>query len=382
MSKNTQKYLPIFVLANTRKQTLLLDALMPVALVPTTIARGDNNKSIYVGIDIISGGSVYWDLSQSFSPHILVIGPSGSGKTITLLSLANRLRTKYRCSLAIMDVKDEYRYVIGMFKYNDVAMLSLPENPIPLCYCDDPMDKKHRMVLDAVDVVSKIFSLTPTTSRALYDAMFSICTQCIDIDNLLSSDLNVYDRGLNDAIEAVVRIFDVYPSRYIAEAPSLSDQGRVYIVNLRHLFIKSKADSATVILYLTRSLLNQLSTISTLPRVILVLDELWHAVPYIAEDLLNTLTRYGRGIGLMLMMATQNIDDLYPHTNAIVNSCGVFIAMASPSISYWQKLRHYLNLSGKAVEYAATLRNQGEAVARFSSHGVPVFLYVDPFDED
>lgn len=267
-----------------------------------------------------------------------------------------------------------------MLRYDDIVALNSLEVPIPLCYCNTTLNERHKMVSEIVDTISKAFSLSSSLSRVLYDALFDICTQCIDIDNL-NYALEIHNEDLKEVVEVVTRLFNVYSDTSFHQLLDLSSQ-KVYVFNLKPLFLKSRIGSSILILYLIKLLLRQLDVSTALiPRMTIIVDELWHALPYIAEDLINILTRYGRGFGLVLLMSTQHIDDLYPYTDAIVNNCGVFIAMASQSINYWQRLRTYLNLSNKAIEYAATLRNQGEAVARLSPHKTPVYLYIDPFDD-
>jgi len=113
---------------------------------------------------------------------------------------------------------------------------------------------------------------------------------------------------------------------------------------------------------------------------VVVLDELWHVIPYVTEEFVDMLARYCRGLGLTLLMATQNIDDLHPYEDAIANNCGGFIALASPSISYWYRLQKYLNLSKKNLELVSSFAGQGVGVALLAPSSMPLILYVDPLD--
>ncbi|MEM1805225.1 MAG: DUF87 domain-containing protein [Ignisphaera sp.] len=341
----------------------------------------NNRSGIYVGIDIASGNNVYWDISKSFSPHVLVIGPTGSGKTLTLAAIANRLKNHYAGCTIFMDVKNEYVDILTLYNYKDIFVLDPIKTPLPLCFCHDDKHQKLESVNIVVDVLAKVFSLHPTKQRVLQNILLEACVKCSDVnDSLAIGDEILLDRNVDEALQTVMKLFNVYLDAN--EHPlAIQDSEKAYVINLKSLFLRNKADSATVILYTTRFILEKLGySLITTPKIVMVIDELWHALPYLAEDFIMILTRYSRSFGLSILMATQGVDDLYPYSDTIVNSCGGLISMASSSIAYWQRLRRYLNLSNKSIEKALTLCNQGEAVARFSPQNVPLFLYIDPLE--
>lgn len=377
------KLLLIFASTELRKGIALLDSLAPVTLVPLDRGRGDG---VYVGVDLISGNSVYWDFDKSSSPHTLIVGPTGSGKTITLLTLLNRITTKYGSSALIFDVKDEYAQLMSIFGCTNIEVLNPSKDPLPICVCSSPLVEKQIMISNAIETLSKIFSLSPTSSKMLFKALMDMCTRCVDVDALTVYHFDVLDRELEEVIDVITRIFNVYPElpqklNFVFQAKTPRHRS-IYLINLKHLLIRDRAESATVILHVLKTLLTYLSpSLTSTLRIVVALDEFWHATPYIAEELVNMLARYGRSLGLALIIATQNIDDIHPYTDAIVSNCGGFIAMSSSSTSYWLRIRPYLNLSRKAIDYIASIADQGVCVARFSPSSTSVILYVDPFNE-
>ncbi|MEM1541565.1 MAG: DUF87 domain-containing protein [Ignisphaera sp.] len=363
-----------------RRKIALLDTIS----IPLTLFMSNKNdyNGIYVGIDIVSGSNIYWDISRSFSPHILVIGPTGSGKTLTLAAIANRFKNRYAGCAIFMDVKNEYSDILTLYNYKDIFVIDPVKTSLPLCFCHDDKHQKLESVNTVVDVLAKVFSLHPTKQRILQKILLETCIKCSDInDSLTISEEILLDRDIEEALETAMKLFNVYLD--VNEHPlAIQNSKKTYVVNLKSLFLRNKVDSAAVILYTTRFILEELGySLITTPKIIMVIDELWHALPYLAEDFITVLTRYSRSFGLSILMATQGIDDLYPYSDTIVNSCGGLISMASSSIAYWQRLRRYLNLSNKSIEKALTLCNQGEAVARFSPQNVPLFLYIDPLEQ-
>lgn len=357
---------------------MLLDSLPPTTLIPSSSSL---SEGMYIGIDIVSGEPVFWDTQHSPSPHVMVVGPTGSGKTLTLLSLARRFILKHNVNSVIFDIKDEYSQLLSLYGLNNIVVLDPFEVPIPLCYCDSDAREKNDMVSTAVDTLAKVFLLTSTSSKLMFRALTDICSKCIDIDNLMTYRFDVHDRELARAVDTATRIFNVYPttSAYIDLAP----QRKVFVVNLKHVFLRDRVESAAVVLYILNRLMRYLSInpVPT-PSISVILDEFWYILPYVGDDLINMLTRYSRGLGISVFIATQNIDDLHPYTEAVANNCGMLIAMSSPSISYWRRLQQYLNLSRKALEYIASIAQQGVAVARIAPSKIPAIVYIDPVDGD
>lgn len=362
------------------KKITLLDSLTPLTLIPSI----DNTAGIYIGIDIISGRRIFWDLEATLTPHVLVVGPSGSGKTLTLSSLTHRFVKMYNANAIIFDIKDEYTQFLSIRDNVMLTFLNPLEESLPLCYCDDTSAKKLEMINIVVNSLSKVFTLSSISKRLLTKILTNLCTYCLDVDNLWNYEFDIYDKELSKIVNSLTTLFNVYPSHNI-NSKSINtitlQQGKMFVINLKQLFLRDKAESAAIILYTLNYLVSELSySMKPIPRIIAVVDELWHAIPFIGDELVNMLVRYGRGLGLALFMATQGVDDLHPYTDTIVNSCGAFIAMSAPSISYWQRLQQYLNLSKKAVDYIMSVVSQGIAVARITPNKVPLALYVDPFD--
>jgi hypothetical protein len=360
---------------------MLLDSLPPTTIIPLV----HNTSGVYIGIDAISGASIYWDVELSLTPHVLVIGPSGSGKSVTLSSLVNRFVKLYNANAFIFDIKDEYRDLLSIYRNNGLTFLNPLEEPLPLCYCDDTSPKKLEMINTVVNSVSSVYPLSTQSKKYLIRTLADICTRCLSIDSDWHYGLEVYDKELNRAIDTLSTLFNVYPSRHNVNHKILDmltvKKGEISIINLKHLFIRDRTKSVATVIHILNYLLSTLSTSSTsIPNSVVVIDELWHVIPFIGDELVNMLARYSRGLGLALFMATQGIDDLYPYIDTIVNSSGVFIAMSTPSMSYWQRLQQYLNLTKKAIDYIMNISGQGIAVTRVSPCKTPIVLYIDPLD--
>jgi DNA polymerase III delta prime subunit len=359
---------------------MLLDSLPPTAVVPLSYS----STGTYIGIDVISGSSVYWDLELSSAPHLLVIGPSGSGKSVTLSALVHRFVRSYNVNAIIFDIKDEYRYLFSM--YTDRVLIFNPvEVPLPLCFCEDQPTKKLEMINIAIESLSKVYTLSTQARKYLAKILVNVCNRCLDIDSIWNYEVDVYDKEISKATSTLTTLFNVYTNRLSLDEEFLgvytSKQRRISIVNLKQIFVRDRLESALVVTYILKYMLSTFNvSITQIPINVVVLDELWHVLPFLGDEFVNMLARYSRSLGIAMFMATQGVEDLHPYIDTIINSCGLFMAMSAPSISYWQKLQRYLNLSKKAIDYAMSISGQGIAVARISPYKIPTILYVDPLD--
>lgn len=355
-----------------KKNRVLLDYLVYVNTLSFLYRRALDMEGIYVGIDIDFGSKVYWNPSSTITSHVFIVGPSGSGKSVTLSAISYRVIEKFKPLLTIFDVKNEYRYLFKIFNLN-INEFSPLKTPLPLCFCDDNKVGVERNVNAFLKALSKVYGISPSLRRALYENIKYICSRCEPIEHLY--DVAEDSEALNDAM----KVFEVYPSKELDPMKGLLSG--YSIINLREAFLNSTALSSFLIYYIIDNILKSHKlSFSNVPQRVIVLDELWHIAPYIMDDLIQILTRYSRGYGVSLFMATQNIDDVEPYTDVITTSSALLLAMASPTHGYWGKVARYLNLSRKGIDRAVELNNQGECVMRMYPYEDPMFIYVDPLD--
>lgn len=365
----------IFVATRNRGRKILVDSLLyaiPHLLRPSK-AREPGANSIYLGVELDLGEKVFWSPANSLTAHVLVIGPSGSGKTVTLSAIASRIAKRFGGFLTIFDVKGEYS---DLTKLEEVMCLEFDpfRQPIPLCVCgEDDKIVKAEMELFTSLLERALGLLSSAGHRSRVDALTYLCKRCEPLDRL--QDLLPAEEG---RLESLQHFFDVYHEEPEHARALLHNN---VIVNLKTAFAVDRRISAFIATFLIKKILghHEAALAPSIQRV-LVLDEVWHVMPYLGEELGEVLTRYTRSYGVYVAMATHNIDDLHPLTEVLVGNSGLLVALASPSQSYWLRLAKFLNLSRRGVERALNLHGQGEAVARLQSLRAPLFLYVDPFN--
>ncbi|MEM0026797.1 MAG: DUF87 domain-containing protein [Ignisphaera sp.] len=352
---------------------------MPLTLSPSqTTDYKNSNSDVYVGVDLVFGKRVSWNVEASPSQHILVVGPTGSGKSVAVSVLASRLSRKFGAPITVFDIKNEYEDYMKLLLNRSFNVWDVVHSPIPLCTCNDESNAIYYDVQLFVSTVNSIFKMPSYTREQLYDALVRLCKQCneVTLEEAVPSYLLIDEY---ESLSTLFSIFKVYESPHNVLNMLLE---RDVIIDLHKIFLLDKKASAITILYIVKQILKKSRVFfeSRVNRVV-VLDELWHLTHHAIDEFMNVLVRYSRGFGISLAMATQNIDDLKPYTDSIIESCGMLLALSSASQSYWLKLAKYLNLSRKGIENAMRFSNRGTGVLRIYPHEKPLHVYIDPFDE-
>ncbi|MEL9939434.1 MAG: DUF87 domain-containing protein [Ignisphaera sp.] len=352
---------------------------MPLTLPPSQIMGSENSvNDVYIGVDLVFGRRVSWNVETSPSQHILVVGPTGSGKSIAVSVLASRLGRRFDAPITIFDIKNEYGDYMRLFLGRPFNVWNVMHTPIPLCTCGDDENSLHYDVHLFVTTVNSVFKMPSYTREHLYDTLVRLCKQCdeVTLEEAVPSHLLTDEY---ESLSTLFSVFKVYESPYNVLNMLLE---RDSVIDLHKLFLLDKRVSAITILYIVKQILKKSRVFfeSRISRIV-VLDELWHLTHYAVDEFMNVLVRYSRGFGISLAMTTQNIDDLKPYTDSIVENCGMLLALSSASQSYWLKLARYLNLSRKGIENAMRFSSQGTGVLRIYPHEKPFHVYLDPFDE-
>lgn len=356
---------------------MLLDSA--IYLYPLLITNEDadkNEKCIYLGINPELGNRISWCIDSAFTSHTFIIGPSGSGKTISLATIASRFNNVLGSKVIVFDIKDEYRLFLKLFNLEHRYIDPL-KTPIPLCYCNEDKDIAERRINIFINVVSKVYSISPMNRRFLREYIHHLCSHCLPVESLY--DIEQVDSSLSDAINDIVSSFSVYTEKSFD--PLIHIMNNNVIFNLKPLFSRSRALSTITIFYvLTQLLSSQNIAINIPPRYVIVLDELWNIAPYIIDDLINILARYSRSYGISIFMSTQSIDDINPHAEAVIGNCNMVLALSSQSYSYWLRVSKYLNLSKRMIEKALIFSDHGTGIIRMHPHYIPSLIYIDPFE--
>jgi hypothetical protein len=323
---------------------------------------------IDLGVNLESNVNIFWNIHESQNQHVLVIGPTGSGKTEFLISIALKLSLLYNIKTIIFDIKGDIKYrfknrnlpykIYSPFLYN-LGLLKkgdlLPEikalqierilvNSFKLhkyhssvffkAIRDMLSNENYRKVVSWDDVMERIKELVSENDEIIYFSKI--------IDNIKVFDNNSFD-NLIDSLDSKINIIDL-------------------------TLIKSEDLRRFIVYSIITELYNRYSKIpDDKPKVLLVIDEAWTVLKNEDEDypIIADLVKRGRGYGISIAMASQNIEDLGELSNIYLNNVGLLVVMNNGDKKFWNEIKRFVNISDEVIDRELAFLQRGEALIRF-----------------
>jgi|ECHhosMinimDraft_1075155.scaffolds.fasta_scaffold01627_3 hypothetical protein len=352
--------------------------------IPRSPRREISGRGIYLGVS--QGGSpVFWNLVDSLNPHTLVIGPSGSGKTEFLISLGVKLWVLTQMPVVIFDVKGDFRSrlrergVPFHLIRPDIEGLSL----LTPYYCslEDRLQQVER-------ILAVSFRLPPAMSAVLYKALRETFESRTVMGKL------EYRVKWEDVIENLSRLEVPYAERLYLERvinvmasvegeESVVDrikQPGLYIVDLTSL--RSEEIRRAIIYSLMLDVYNRYSVaVRDRPVISVVIDEAWTILAAESDNysIVTDLIKRGRGFGLAIFMASQNIHDLGSRGDVILENVGLLALMNNGDREFWERAKRFAIISDQEIEEDLLFSSRGEALVRFLGDPRPAKVKLDVF---
>ncbi|AAK40499.1 ATP-binding protein [Saccharolobus solfataricus] len=351
-------------------------------LTPISVEKKPKSSIIIDGVllgkDINNNGLVFWNITKSQNSHLLIVGPTGSGKTEFLIWLSTILNLIYGGTVILFDVKGDIKYRLSMYK--------VPFQLInPLFYrlgLLDEYDIPIRIKLLQIEkILLNSFRLSKFNSSILYNYL----NRLIDISYLKYrikwKDLEKYLSEIDDVQLKyyLSKLINILSSMEDSELPPLLHGVNENEINLIDLtLIKSEEIKRLIIYTLIQELYNKFSLekIYDKPRVFLVLDEAWTILKNESEDypIVADLIKRGRGYGISIIMATQNLEDLGDLANIYLDNIGVSVFMNNGDKKFWEEIRRFVNVDNDTLSNNLIFMNRGEALVRFLGDPRPVII--------
>ncbi len=243
---------------------------------------------ILLGYNVNTKAAVVYDITRRDNYNIVILATSGAGKSLTAKIIVNRLLAKYDANLYIIDPQGEYEPLANLYNAQVINLNNYGE------YGLDPFklfDKHEASALIADTINADEVVKKEIISKANELVMIK------SIEELYNSLREQSKRYLVDLIT---------DPRLRGDDISLQD---------RTIFSLRGARAGIKIAFIiTLALAKILKQVYELPRnrlKILLIDEGWllFLIPT-AANLLNTIARTGRKLGLMQIFLTQRPEDL------------------------------------------------------------------------
>jgi hypothetical protein len=153
----------------------------------------------------------------------------------------------------------------------------------------------------------------------------------------------------------------------------------VYVIDLS--LIKSEELKRFVIYSILVKIINKYNIADDKLKISLVIDEAWTILRSESEDysLVADIIKRGRGYGIVLMMATQNLYDLGELSDIFLENSGLLVFMNNGDKKFWSEVKRFANLSEEEIYRELSFLGRGEGVIRFIGDPRPLVVKLDTF---
>ncbi|MCY0860199.1 MAG: DUF87 domain-containing protein [Sulfolobaceae archaeon] len=347
----------------------LIPYITPFAF-PSKVRTELISEGVYIGRDIETATPIFWNYKRIINPHILVIGPTGSGKTEFLLSVASKLSLVEDKLVIIYDTKGDIKKRLKQYK--------IPFNLInPFVYSLGLLNSSYPSTELKSLYIEKILSNSFLLDRFQSSIIYKFLVENPDIvdwkefaekvsEILEDTNLGVYFYR----IFSILNSFD-YRGKTIYESLSKG-------INIIDLTLISSDEIKRLIINTTLSqlYLNGKVIDDEIDKVILV-DEAWTILREERMPLVSDIVKRGRGYGISLLMATQNLSDLGENADIYLDNVGLLVFLNNGDMKFWEEVRRFAKLNSEDLEKLRYL-GRGEALVRIINDPRPIQIKVDP----
>jgi DNA helicase HerA-like ATPase len=330
------------------------------------------SRGVKLGVDVESGESVYWNMEESTTPHVLVVGPSGIGKT-TFLARLSRDVGRAGVKVLIVDPRNEYSSILSSLGA-DFKRLELGRDlALGLWELVKLLGLQDQ---EPAEVLLEILSAHGELGRrdvfpCLYNSLKS-SSIAVNSDAELLSLVRSYLRYCQDDYseylvgKVLLTLSEISGSRSLVKL--LGEIGGVYVVDVS----RALSVDPYVVPLLMKILSIAVRAVFREPQrrigyhTVVVIDEAWSIMKEPRHiSIVEELIRVGRGYGVPLALATQTVADLAKSVGTLLDSIGLLVVMPSTSMEYWREVRKLARVSWERIERMRSL-GRGYALVRIA----------------
>lgn len=346
--------------------------LTPIGYVkrPRTSSNG-----IYIGDDIDYGAPVFYDFEKYLTKHVVIIGPTGRGKTTLLYTMAKRVLEQYNVPIWILDLKGEF---IDLKKTMYFEIVDPKHNPLNLllAWFTTPRLRAKQFV----NLVKTLSELDSHEEYILYMSLLKVFER--SNKPTLTMLVNVIKEESERYPEVKYKVYSLLSKIEVLKTKLFMETSLAFsnIVKKPIIFALYKLPEeyrklyALAILQILTNYMLSLTPTNGL-RHFVIIDEAWRLMESRnGAKIIKSLIKEGRGYGLAVALASQDITD-FP--KEVVDNAGTVIVFGSNSKDYIESVAKYMKLNDEEKERMTWLK-VGEALIRIVGDPRPIWVKVNP----
>lgn len=342
------------------------------------------SRGVKLGIDVESGESVYWNMEESSSPHVLVVGPSGIGKTTFLAKLSKDI-SEAGVKVLVVDPRNEYSGILNSLGASFRRLELGKDLALGLWELVKLLGLQRQ---EPAEVLLEILSTHGELGRrevfsCLYSSLKS-SSVAVDNDaellNLVRSYLRYCQDDYSEYLvgKVLLTLSELSGDRSLVGL--LREAGGIYVVDIS----RAQSIDPHVVPLVMKVLSVAMRTVPREPQrevryhTFVVVDEAWSVMKESQHiSIVEELVRVGRGYGVPLALATQTLVDLTKNVRALLDSIGLLVVMPSTSVEYWKEVRKLAKVSWERIERMRSL-GRGYALVRIAPDPRSIIVKLEP----
>lgn len=345
-----------------------------ISKLPSLELRGEG---ILLGKDMINKTFVFWNIDTAENPHLLVIGPTGAGKTEFLINFAINLSIYKNIPIVFFDTKGDIKERLKR-KNVEFKVLNPLFHGISLLKSDNLPAQIRALQIEKI--LTNSFDLSKLESAIIFNIVYNTIEDYLKgkVDRL---DWDVIEANLKERVDESVYLFLSKIFKLVKSVDFNYDLTDNFVngINVIDLtLVKSETLRKLIIYSIMMQIYNKYSNIvDNGLKIVIILDEAWTILKSEKVDypIVADLIKRGRGHGMAILMATQNIEDLGEMQNVYLDNVGLLIAMNNGDKNFWtQVIRRFANINDQEVRDILTFLGKGEALIRFLGDPRPVLV--------
>ncbi|ABP94339.1 MULTISPECIES: DNA import protein CedB [Metallosphaera] len=331
------------------------------------------SDGVYLGKDMERQVPVFWNVEKSENPHIMIIGPTGSGKTELLIWLGSLMSLQYSVPVVFFDVKGDIRTRLRRYGFNFKVLN-------PLFYSLKLLDFPYVAPSIKPLFIEKIVGVSFKLNREERAILFNVLNRHLKETHgrpEWRTILRYEEIGDRYSIRRSLELVESFDS----DGPFILD-GMTHGINVVDLTQLKDETLRRFVIYSFISMLYAYysSDADVGLRVGLVVDEAWTILKDDDEyGIIGDLIKRGRGHGISLLMATQNIQDLGQNADIFMDNIGTLCFMNNGDKNFWKDVvKRYSNILDGEVENKLAFLGRGEMLVRFLGDPRPILVAHKP----